>query len=153
MTLNLSHGPLAKYVKVWVAHAPRMPGTYSPPQRVSDPDIHRGTCVPHVPRYMPGLLTNGFLWSRWQGKRSRHSQRMRNLQFYVSCNWPIQLSQGQWSKQKANEILYYFLPIFTIAITTIMQNDCMQRFDKYTVESRRNNMQIVLVKVCRKQND
>ena len=63
-TLNLKHGPLAKYVKMWVAHAPRMPGTYSPPPRSSDPDMHRGTCVPHVQRYMLGSLTNGFLWNR-----------------------------------------------------------------------------------------
>ena len=29
-------------------------------------------------------LTCGFLWSRWRGKRSRHSRRMRNPQFCVS---------------------------------------------------------------------
>ena len=36
----------------------------------------------HVPWCMPGSLTSGFLWSRWRGKRSRHSRRMRNPQFY-----------------------------------------------------------------------
>ena len=41
------HGPLARYVKLRVAHAPGMLGT----------------------------LTNGSLWSRWRGKRSRHSRR------------------------------------------------------------------------------
>ena len=50
------------------AHAPRMPGTFSPPPRVSDPDMHHGTCVTHVPWCMPGSLTNGFLWSRRRGK-------------------------------------------------------------------------------------
>ena len=45
----LSHGPLARYVKLRVAHAPGMPGTFSPPPRVSDPDMHHGTCVMHVP--------------------------------------------------------------------------------------------------------
>ena len=29
-------------------HAPEMPGTFSPPPRVSDPDTHHSTCVPHV---------------------------------------------------------------------------------------------------------
>ena len=77
-------GPLARYVKLLVAHAPGMPGTFSPPPRVSDPDMHHGTCVTHVPWCMPGLLTSGFFWSRWRGKRSRHSRRMRNPQFYVS---------------------------------------------------------------------
>ena len=27
----LGHGPLARYVKLWIAHAPGMPGTFSPP--------------------------------------------------------------------------------------------------------------------------
>ena len=38
---------------------------------------------------MPGSLTSGFLWSRWQGKRSQHSQRMRNPPFYVSGKRPM----------------------------------------------------------------
>ena len=59
-------------------------GNVFPPPRVSDPDMHHGTCVTHVPWCMPGSLTIGFLWSRWWGKRSRHSRRMRNPQFYVS---------------------------------------------------------------------
>ena len=47
-----------------IADAPGMPGTFSPPPRVSDPDMHHGTCVTHVPWCMPGSLTIGFLW-RW----------------------------------------------------------------------------------------
>ena len=43
-------------------------GTFSPTPRVSDPDIHHGTCVTHVPWCMPGSLTSGFLWSRWWRK-------------------------------------------------------------------------------------
>ena len=59
------------------------------PPRVSDPDMHHGTCVTHVPWYMPGSLASGFHWSRWRGKRSRHSRRMRNPQFYVSGKRPM----------------------------------------------------------------
>ena len=40
-------------------------------------------------RCMPGSLTSGFLWSQWRGKRSRHSRRMRNSQFYVFDKRPI----------------------------------------------------------------
>ena len=87
----LAYGPLARYVKLRVAHAPRMPGTFSPPSRVSDPDMHHGTCITHVPWCMPGSLTTCFLWSRWQGKRSRHSRRMHNPQFYVSGKRPMML--------------------------------------------------------------
>ena len=77
-------GHLARYVKLRVVHAPGMPGTFSHPSPVSDPDMHHGTCVMHVQWCMPGSLTSGFLWSRWRGKRSRHSRRMCNPQFYVS---------------------------------------------------------------------
>ena len=78
------HGPLSRYVKLWFAHAPGMLGTFSPPPRVSDPDMHHGTCVKHVPWCMPGSRNIFFLWSRWRGKRSCHSRHMRNAQFYVS---------------------------------------------------------------------
>ena len=79
-----SHRPLARFVKSRVAHAPVMPGTFSPPPRVSDSDMHQGTCMTHVPWCMPESLTSGFLLSRCRGKRSRHSRRMRNPQFCVS---------------------------------------------------------------------
>ena len=52
------HGPLTRYVKLRFAHAPGIPETFSP--RVSDPGMHHGTCVTHVPRCMPGSLTSGF---------------------------------------------------------------------------------------------
>ena len=58
--------PPARYVKLWVAHAPGIPGTFSPPPRVNNPDMHHGTCVTHVPWCMPGSLTSGFLWSWWR---------------------------------------------------------------------------------------
>ena len=89
ITLRLPHEPLARYVKLRVAHAPGMPGTFSPPPWVSDPDMHHGTCATHVPWCMPGSLTCDFIWSWWREKRSRHSRRMRNPQFYVSGKRPI----------------------------------------------------------------
>ena len=70
------HWPLNKYVKLRVAHALGMPGTFSPPPRVSDPDMHHGTFATCVPWCMPGSLT-----SRWRGKAfPAHAQP----QFYVS---------------------------------------------------------------------
>ena len=71
------HGPLVRYVKLWVAHATGIPGTFSPPPWVNDPDMH-------VPWCMPRSITSGFHWNRWRGKRSRHSRRMRDPKFYVS---------------------------------------------------------------------
>ena len=89
---SISYGPLARYVKLLsrVAYAPGMPGTFSPPPRVSDPDIHHGTCVTHVPWCMSGSLTSGFLGSRRWGKPSR---RMRNPQFYVSGKRSMKYTQ------------------------------------------------------------
>ena len=75
--------------KLRVAHEPGMQWTFSPPPWVRDPDVHHGTCVTHVPWGMPGSLTSSFLWRQWRGKRSRHSWRMRNPQFYVSGKRPI----------------------------------------------------------------
>ena len=72
-----TYGPLARYAKLPVAHAPGMPGTFSLTPRVSDPDMHHGTCVMHVPWCISVSLTTGFLWGRCRGKRSRHSRCMR----------------------------------------------------------------------------
>ena len=83
------NGPLARYVKLQVAHAPGIPGTFSPPPQVSDPDMHHGTCVTHVPWCMPGSLTSSFLWCRWRGKCSRYSRRTRNPQFHLSGKRPM----------------------------------------------------------------
>ena len=54
--------------KIAGAHAPGMPGTFSPSPQVSDPGVHHGTCVTHVPWCMPGSLTNGSLWNRRRGE-------------------------------------------------------------------------------------
>ena len=86
---NYCHGPFIRYLKLRVAHAPGMPGTFSPPSRISDRDMHHGTCVTHVPWCMPGSLTSCFLWNRWREKPSRHTRRMRNPQFYVSGKRPL----------------------------------------------------------------
>ena len=89
------NGRRARYVKLQVAHASGMQGTFSLPPRDSDPDMHHGTCVTRVPWCLPGSQTGGFLWSRKWGKRSQHSRRMRNQQFYVSDKRPVQ-GQGLW---------------------------------------------------------
>ena len=60
------------------------------PPRVSDPGMHHGTCMTHVPSCIPGSLTSGFFFNRWRGKRSRHSRRMRNPQLCVSGKRPME---------------------------------------------------------------
>ena len=73
------HGTLTRYVNLRVAHALGMPGTIAPLPRFSDLDMHHGTCVTHVPSFLSGSLTSGFLW-----KRSRHSWHMPNPYFFTS---------------------------------------------------------------------
>ena len=55
--------------------------------QVSEPGMHHGTCVTHVPWCISGSLTCGLTW---RGKCSRHSRRMRNPQFYVSVKRPME---------------------------------------------------------------
>ena len=79
-----SNGPLARYAKLRVAHAPGMPGTFSPPptsketasyrSRHASQHMHHACAVMHVEIANP----------RWRGTRSRHFRRMPNPQFYVS---------------------------------------------------------------------
>ena len=66
------------------------------PPQVSDPDMHHGTCVTHVPWCMPGLLTSGFLWSWWRGKHSWYSWRMpMSSKIYSSKFTTISPALGQ----------------------------------------------------------
>ena len=101
------HGPLARYVKLRVVHAPGMQGTFFPPPRVSDPEMHHGTCVTHVPWCMPGSLTSGFLLCLWRGKRSRQSRCMRKPRFYVSGKRSIVLD-----------------PLYDITASDTTESDC-----------------------------
>ena len=108
-----------------------MSGMFSPPPRVSDPGMHHGTCVTHVPWCMPGSLINGFLCSRWRGKRSRHSQRMRNSQFYVPGNRPIGYMVCLWYVwlfQYIKQTFHFELLLFLRDICVwIRHNSNMQR--------------------------
>ena len=86
-----SNGTLTKYVKLRVAHAPGIPGTFCPPLTSKGTPCYRSrrhhcTCVTHVPGC---ILHVGIASPRWQGKRSWHSRRMHNPQFYVSGKRPM----------------------------------------------------------------
>ena len=89
------HGPLARCVKL----------------RVSDPDMHHGKCVAHVPWCMSGSLTSGFLWSRWLEKRSRHPRRIRNPQFCISGRRPLGKWVPVWLFQVPKRQPYYLLSL------------------------------------------
>ena len=59
-----THGPLTRYTKLRVAHAPECRERFPRHSRqrkplVSDPGMHHGTCVTHVPWCMLGSSTSG----------------------------------------------------------------------------------------------
>ena len=102
-----------------------MPGTFSSPPRVSDPDMHHGTWVMQVPWCMPGSLTGGFVWSRWREKRSQHSRRMRKPQFSVSgltylsaCTWA---RNNDYIKHKVT-LYHQGIRKFNLNITEVQTN-------------------------------
>ena len=94
--------------KIAGAHAPGMPGTFSPSPRVRDPDMHHGTCVTHVPWCMPGSLTSGFLWN-W-----RREENVPGISgACATCNFTY-LVRGPWPEpmltQITNTILHQCWP-------------------------------------------
>ena len=109
-----AHGPLVRYVNLLVAY----------------PNMHRGTCVAHVPWCMSGSLTGGFLWSWKMRKRSRNSRRMSNSQFYVSGKKPVLWCHHDihWPK-RTNKMLtsycyvtsYLITPMDAMTVTLLRQ--------------------------------
>ena len=111
-----------KIRKIAGAHAPGMPETFSPPPRVSNPDMHHGTCVTHVPWCMPGSLTRVFLWIRGRGKHSRHSRRMRNPQFCVSGKRPMDDLWGSTTGYRARNIDFIHGDVHGMAYKNMVLN-------------------------------
>ena len=137
----LLHAPLTRYTKLLFVYAPGKPGMFSPSLLGSDPDMHHGTCVTHVPWCMPGSLNNGFLWSRWRGKRSRHFRRVCNPQFFVSGKSAIHL-------------IYLSMPLCALMISGM----CLQRLwmhrlkGKWThVEAQETPTTVIVTQICSSQ--
>ena len=103
--------------KIAVAHAPGMPGTFSLPPRVSDPDLHHGTCVTPVPWCMLGSLTSGFLWSRWRGKRSLFSWLMLHQQFYASGKRRYNRGVCDADIRRHSEVNYWLRPMGQFSVS------------------------------------
>ena len=117
------YGPLPRYGKLRVAHAPGMPGTFSPPLRFS---------VTHVPWCMPGSLTRGILWSPWRGKRSRHSLCMRDPQFQIFGKRPITYT--------VNAPHHFCLISACISLQFIILQSTNQQFNSFTLLFKMTNV-------------
>ena len=96
MISTVWHGSLASYVKLWVAHAPGMLGTFPRHRGYGDSDMHHGTCVTHVPWYMPESLTSGFPWSLWQGNVPGIPSACATHNFTYLARGPLRLYRLPW---------------------------------------------------------
>ena len=92
-TYSARHGPLTRYVKLRVAHAPGMPGTFPSPSKSKETASYRSRHASRHVRDARAVMHVGIDNPRWRGKRSRHSRRMRNPQFYVSGKRPMAFTQ------------------------------------------------------------
>ena len=83
--------------KIAGAHAPAMPGTFSPSPRVSDPDMHHDTCVTHVSWFMQGSLTRFPLKSTAgeNGPGIPGACATCNFTYLVRSPWHIRCASGE----------------------------------------------------------
>ena len=83
------HGSLTRYVKLRVAYAPGIPGTFSPPSTSKVTARQRSQHALRRVRHARGVMHVGIANPRRRGRPSCHSRRMRNPQFYVSGQRPM----------------------------------------------------------------
>ena len=88
------HGPLTRYIKLRVAHAPGMPGTFSPPSTSEEAASKRSRHASRHVRDARVVMHLGIANPQWRGKPSRHSRRMRNPQFPVSGKRPMLITNS-----------------------------------------------------------
>ena len=82
------HGPLTRCVKLRVAHAPGMPGTFSLPSTSKETAIERSWHASRHVCHACAVMHVGIANPRWRGKRYRYSQRMRNRNFTYLVRGP-----------------------------------------------------------------
>ena len=115
----MTHGPLNRYVKLWVAHAP---GNQRKPL-VSNSSMHHGTCVTHVTWCMSGSLT--LANPRWRRKLIWKRVPWSSLQYIANTQLVPPQSIKEFDKvstrkeeEMHNEQLHitylYFVPLFLL---------------------------------------
>ena len=96
--------------------------------------MHQATYVTHVPWWMPGSLTSGFLWSLWWGKRSRHSRACttRNFTYLVRgpCHYCGSLTGACANHHDVSKILLHTITAFSLKICYEMQ--FIYKWQEYT---------------------
>ena len=94
-----------KFVASRVAHAPVMPGTFSPPPTSKETASSRH--APRHVRHVRVVMHVGIANQRWRGKRSRHSRRMHNPQFCESGKGPMDKLPGVWYDDVGEKLIVW----------------------------------------------
>ena len=95
---NYCHGPVTRCVKLWVAHAPGIPRTLSPPLTSEETYSYRSRYASWHVRDARAVMHVRIAKPRWRGKHSRHSRRVRNPKFQVSGRRPMAHVAYTWIK-------------------------------------------------------
>ena len=94
----IGYGHLTRYANLRVAHAPRTPGTFSPPPTSEETASQRSRHASRHGRHANAMMHVGIAKPRWRGKLSRHSGRMRNPprnpQFCVSVRGTCRINES-----------------------------------------------------------
>ena len=85
----MSDGPLHRCAILGVAHAPGMPGLFSPTPISKETPFCRSRHASRHVRHAHAMMHVGIANLRCRGKRSWHSRRMRNPQYCVSGKRPM----------------------------------------------------------------
>ena len=130
------HGSLTRYVKLRFAHAPGIPGTFSPSPTSKKTASYRSRHTSRHVRHARAVMHVGIDNLRWRGKRSRHLRGMRNPQFCVSGKRPI---AGLYPS--VCQTLSHYLPVCTYvllyACILFLNNRIIMRW-KMAHESKRS---------------
>ena len=123
------YGPLARYVKLRVAHAPGMPGTFSPPPTSKETTSSRSRHASRHVRHARTVKHVGIANPWWRGNGSRHSRRMCNPYIYASGKRPRKLTTlafhlGWWSG-KLSRKLHNRLNMPTLYPTKVATTDAV----------------------------
>ena len=143
--MNTSYGPLARYVKLRVAHAPGMPGAFSPLrlQRkplVSDPGMHHGTCATRVAWCMSVSLTRG------GGKNVPgipSACTTRNFTYLARCPWCALCQLAVWSTS------WVFHCHVICGWHSLENRHCFQEVQPYQITLHTNELpHKLLIQIC-----
>ena len=83
------NGPLTRYVKLQVAHAPGIPGTFPPPPTSKETASKRSRRASRHVRDASGVMHVGIAYPRWRGKTFPAFPAHAHPQFYVYGKRPI----------------------------------------------------------------